>query len=101
MATNYQRGANLEYKVRRQFEEAGYYVVRSAGSRGVADLVAVKQGQVFWIQVKKSTSTAKEKEKLEELVEKYGGYGIWATSQYRGVQYEIYFEGEWEPWQLR
>lgn len=41
MATSqYRQGAAFENRVKDRFEEAGYYVVRSAGSQGVADLVA-------------------------------------------------------------
>lgn len=42
MATNYCRGRNLEYRVKELFEKAGYVVVRAAGSKGVADLVAIR-----------------------------------------------------------
>lgn len=41
MATQqYRQGAAFENRVKDRFEEAGYYVLRSAGSKGVADLVA-------------------------------------------------------------
>ncbi len=38
-SSQYRLGADFENRTRDRFEEAGYYVVRSAGSRGVADLV--------------------------------------------------------------
>lgn len=41
MASRYSYGADLEYRVRDHFEDAAYYVMRSAGSGGVADLVAL------------------------------------------------------------
>lgn len=37
---NYISGKNFEYKVRDYFVNKGYFVVRSAGSKGIADLVA-------------------------------------------------------------
>ena len=37
--TNYSKGANFERRVKRYLESCGYYVVRSAGSHGVLDLV--------------------------------------------------------------
>lgn len=43
MATNYKRGYAFERRVRIYFEENGFYVVRSAGSHGVADLVAFQR----------------------------------------------------------
>ena len=42
MSTNYEKGRSFEYRVKRVLEDAGYYVVRSASSQGVADLVGVK-----------------------------------------------------------
>lgn len=40
-STAYRRGAGFENRVKDDMEDAGYYVVRSAGSQGVADLVAL------------------------------------------------------------
>lgn len=34
MTTNYQRGINLENKIRKLFQDAGYDVIRGAGSKG-------------------------------------------------------------------
>jgi Holliday junction resolvase len=58
--TNYNRGRAFEYKVRDLFRESGYYVIRSAGSKGIADLVAIKNesgwsmNETCFIQCKKS-----------------------------------------------
>src|SRR5690348_1440632 len=41
MGTRYRYGVALEHRVRDHFEEASYYVMRSAGSGGVADLLAL------------------------------------------------------------
>lgn len=40
---NYVSGRNFEYKVRDYLVSKGYLVIRSAGSKGVADLVAIKK----------------------------------------------------------
>jgi len=40
---NYNRGRNFEHRVKKFFEELGFFVVRSAGSKGAADLVVIKQ----------------------------------------------------------
>jgi Holliday junction resolvase len=37
----YVSGRNFEYKVKEHYEKEGYYVVRTAGSKGIADLVAI------------------------------------------------------------
>lgn len=39
--TLYNQGRHFEYRVRDLFEESDYFVVRSAGSHGQADLVAI------------------------------------------------------------
>jgi len=40
----YVRGRAFEYKIATIFRRKGYYVMRSAGSHGPADLIAVKKG---------------------------------------------------------
>lgn len=41
--SKYNKGVNFERRVRKDLENKGYYVVRSAGSKGVFDLIALKQ----------------------------------------------------------
>lgn len=50
--TNKARGTAFERKVAAALEADGYLVIRAAGSHGAADLVAVKTGQVLFVQVK-------------------------------------------------
>lgn len=45
MNRRYVAGRNFEYKTKREWEEKGYLVVRSAGSKGPVDLVAIPNGQ--------------------------------------------------------
>ena len=47
----YRRGARVERLLRKKLESEGYYVVRSAGSRGAVDLVAWNYNQCLAIQV--------------------------------------------------
>ena len=42
MTTNAQRGTAFEGKVRQELEGEGWFVMRSAGSHGLVDLVAIK-----------------------------------------------------------
>lgn len=42
--TFYARGAAFERQVKRQLEDMGWIVIRSAGSHGIADLVACLKG---------------------------------------------------------
>ena len=50
--SGYARGVAAEKRTAAQLRKDGYYVVESRGSHGVADLVAVKPGQVLMVQVK-------------------------------------------------
>ena len=48
MPSNYERGRNLEYEVKRIFEDADWSVIRGSGSKGEVfgmrtDLVATKE----------------------------------------------------------
>jgi len=51
--SNYERGRDFEYRVKRALEGLGYVVVRCAGSKPV-DLVAMKPGVVIFVECKKS-----------------------------------------------
>lgn len=50
--TNYRVGARLERLAKVQLERAGYFVMRSAGSHGALDLIAVCEDGILLIQVK-------------------------------------------------
>jgi len=49
---NYIKGRAKEYKVKKQLEDDGWIVLRTAGSHGFADLVAVKRYAILFVQVK-------------------------------------------------
>jgi Holliday junction resolvase len=51
--TGYARGVYAEKRTADQLRADGYYVMESRGSHGVADLLAVKPGQVLLVQVKR------------------------------------------------
>lgn len=54
--TTYQKGYHYELKMATYFRRRGYFVTRSAGSHGVADLVAIKKGKrPLLIQCKKGS----------------------------------------------
>ncbi|MBP2172486.1 Holliday junction resolvase Hjc [Methanococcus voltae] len=78
MAYNkYRKGSTFERELKKNLENKGFAVIRSAGSHGV-DLVAGKSGKHFVFECK---STSKEKmyipnedvEKLVEFSEIFGG----------------------------
>ena len=71
--STYRKGANFERRVKKFFEKLGYYVVRSAGSHGLFDLVAVKKKVVLGVQCKVDGRLSKEEErKLRNAYEEYG-----------------------------
>ena len=50
--TRYEGGAELERAAKKVLEDNGYYVIRSAGSKGIIDLSAFKVGETLLIQCK-------------------------------------------------
>jgi Holliday junction resolvase len=50
--TNYSRGAQFEYEIKHYFERQGHYVIRSAGSHGVADLSVTNNKGTDFVQCK-------------------------------------------------
>lgn len=88
MATNYQKGRALEYKVRDLFIKHGYFVVRSAGSKGKADLVALKAGhRPVLIQCKSGAVAKREREEaveLHALAESLAAEGVLAAKDAKG-----------------
>lgn len=64
---NYQNGRALEYRVKRQLEDDGWFVTRSSGSHGPADLVALKRGKPPLLVQCKANGRISQEEK-DELV---------------------------------
>jgi len=67
--TKYTKGADLERKIKKELEEAGYYVIRSAGSKGRFDLAAFHptEKRPLLIQVKVGDVSARETEGLRKF----------------------------------
>jgi Holliday junction resolvase len=71
----YRKGAELERKIMASLKEKGYHVVRSAGSKGPFDLIALgKPGEVLVIQVKagRGKMTRAERMELVDLATDHG-----------------------------
>lgn len=49
---NYLRGRQFEYQLKKDLEENGWTVLRTAGSHGFADLIALKEDQIRFYQCK-------------------------------------------------
>jgi len=60
MGSRYQKGHRWELKVKKMWEAKGFVVYRSAGSKGAADLIALKDGKIVLIQVKINNKPTRE-----------------------------------------
>lgn len=83
--TQYNDGRRFEYKVRDALREDGYEVLRSAGSKTKIDLVAMKTGQLVFVQCKLNGLCAPaERARLRELAQMVGALPIVAYSHKEG-----------------
>jgi len=78
----YKRGKEFEYRVRDYFKDQGYFVLRSPRSGGPIDLVAIKQGEVLFIQCKSSPYLRpKEVHTITTVAESVGASPIFAFKE--------------------
>jgi Holliday junction resolvase len=56
----YKLGRSLEYAVASAFRKVGYWTIRAAQSRGEADIVAIRKGEVMLIQCKRGGSISSD-----------------------------------------
>ena len=80
---NYRHGYNFEVRVFFYFRKLGYFTVRSSGSHGPADVMAVRKGQVLAIQCKTNGYLPKEEKKELLDLTKYGAIPILASRKGR------------------
>lgn len=86
-SSQYTLGRSFEYSVRNLLRKHGYFVVRSAQSKGEADLVALASGSVLLVQCKRGGSIPKsERDELFQLAQRIGADAILADRKTgRGV----------------
>lgn len=83
--SHYNAGRTFEWKVRDALREDGYEVLRSAGSKTKIDLVAVKPGQLVFVQCKVNGLCAPaERSKLRDLAGMAGALPVVAYSHKEG-----------------
>lgn len=83
--SNYRSGADFERKVIAYLTENGYWCIRAAQSKGIADIVAIKTGQVLLINCKtKSIPPPRERHALASLASRTGCLPIVAQRGSRG-----------------
>lgn len=85
----YRLGRAVEYRVRDDLRKRGWFVMRSPASKSPIDLVAVRTGDVLFIQVKRSMALPpKEWNELLEVAEPAGAIPLLAGSPTgRGLVY--------------
>jgi len=90
MGTRYTRGRSAEYYVMKKLRELGAtFMVRSAGSHTLADIIAFfpDKGEIWLVQVKQSkkgVSVFKLNLEYEELVSLRGDYRVRTGFFYHG-----------------
>lgn len=68
MATNYEKGRDIEYKIIEMLEKVGYTAIRTAGSHGAFDVIAWNHLGTRFIQSKRTeTPNAKYDEDIEKI----------------------------------
>jgi len=93
--SRYSKGARLERRVKKLLENLGFFVVRSAGSRGPFDLVAFKC-IVFGIQVKthRYNITVDEKDVMLEVANRHNIIPLFAVKDGRKIVFLDHHEKE-------
>ena len=64
---NYLRGRRLEWQVKKDLEADGWTVMRTAGSHGFADLIALRDDTIRFIQCKTIASQKGSGTKITQL----------------------------------
>ena len=50
---NYEAGRRFEYTIKKALEKLGWIAIRSAGSHSPFDIIAIKEGRILLLQLKK------------------------------------------------
>lgn len=87
--TNYARtGRALEHAARKLLDDAGYWTMRSAGSKGAVDVLAMKPGQTLLVQCKSNGSLpSAEWNELYALAARLGAVPVLATGTPAHVEF--------------
>ena len=77
MVNTAHQGRGVEYRVRDHLIAHGYEVIRAAASKGPADLIGIKQGQVLFLNVKRTALPGPdERRELVRLAALLPGVGV-------------------------
>jgi hypothetical protein len=92
VAKKYAKGRKIEYKAMLELMRAGYYPVRSAGSKGIFDVIGISAVDFVLIQLK-SNRNASPKE--VRIIKKFPvppncTKTIWVWKDYKGWVKKLY-----------
>ncbi len=96
MTNLYRQGRIAEKKVMNLLAEKGFENIRrSSGSRGPADIYAVKDDIKYYVQVKSGSAriTSEGLQNLKDLAEQRGGTAVVINKD--GQNYKCRFHGRW------
>jgi Holliday junction resolvase len=105
--SHYARGTAFERTVRTALRDDGYEVIRSAGSKTKIDLVAIKRGELLFVQCKiNGLCPPAERARLRDLAGMAGALPVVAYSHKEGraaavVRYRLLTgdgPGHWAGW---
>jgi Holliday junction resolvase len=90
---SYLKGRQREHNLKRKLERAGWLVVRSAGSKGVFDLIAIKH-VTLGLQVKSARPSKRELARIVQAVKGRAIVGVVAIHKGRRCEfYEVDEDG--------
>lgn len=79
MTNTARQGRDVEHAARKALDDAGYWTHRSAGSKSVVDIVAIKPGQMLFVQCKRTgTIPPEEWNRLWQLAARLGATPVLA-----------------------
>ncbi len=90
---SYIKGRSREHNLKQRLERAGWFVVRSAGSKGVFDLIAIKD-VTLGLQVKGAKPSKRELERIGQAIKGRAIIGLVAIFEGRTWRfYEVDEDG--------
>lgn len=103
--SGYSEGIRIEHIVMHDLADNGYEVTRAASSKGVADVIAIKAGQVLLVNVKRTYPPGPtERDELMRVAAMLPGVGVPLVAMkpkghpliYRHLWGHLFLE--WTPW---
>lgn len=91
MVSKYRYGIGYEYQIKKRYEKLGMYVVRSAGSKGLFDLIAFNNKEIYLICCRRREWPKNDREYvLRSVVRPENAYIIFFSLIYGVEKHYIY-----------